>query len=41
MVNMLNRSAAITRAPQPGRLNDVLPVAPRAQVCMLFDLDQF
>ena len=37
MVNMLNRSAAITQAPQPGRLNGVLPVAPRGQVCMLFD----
>jgi hypothetical protein len=37
MVNMLNRSGAITKAPQPGRLNGVLPVAPRGQVCMLFD----
>ena len=37
MVNMLNRSAAITKAPQPGRLNGVLPVAPRGQVGMLSD----
>lgn len=37
MVNMLNRSGAITRAPQPGRLNGVLPVAPRGQVAMLSD----
>ena len=35
MVNMLNRSAAITQAPEPGRLNGVLPVAPRGQVGML------
>jgi hypothetical protein len=34
---MLNRSAAITKAPQPGRLNDVLPVAPRGQIDMLAD----
>jgi hypothetical protein len=37
MVNMLNRSAAITTAPQPGLLNGVLPVAPRGQVGMLAD----
>jgi hypothetical protein len=37
MVNMLNRSAAITKAPEPGRLNGVLPVAPRGQVGMLAD----
>ncbi len=37
MINMLNRSAAITKAPQPGRLNGVLPVAPRGQVGMLAD----
>src|SRR5262247_552462 len=29
LVNMLNRKAAITQAPQPGLLNGVLPVAPR------------
>jgi len=37
MVNMLNRKAAITQAPHPGRLNGVLPAAPRGQICMLFD----
>lgn len=37
MVNMLNRSAAITKAPRPGLLNGVLPVAPRGQVAMLAD----
>ena len=37
MVNMLNRSASITGAPEPGWLNDVLPVAPRGQVGMLAD----
>jgi hypothetical protein len=35
MVNMLNRRAAITKAPQPGLLNGVLPVAPRGQIAML------
>lgn len=30
MVNMLNRRASITKAPQPSLLNGVLPVAPRA-----------
>jgi hypothetical protein len=37
MVNMLNRRAAITQAPESGRLNGVLPVAPRGQVGMLSD----
>lgn len=37
MVNMLNRRAAITQAPEPGRLNGVLPVAPRGYVGMLAD----
>jgi len=37
MVNMLNRSSAITQAPHPGRLNGVLPAAPRGQVAMLAD----
>jgi hypothetical protein len=37
MVNMHNRRAAITRAPEPGRLNGVLPAAPRGQVSMLSD----
>ena len=35
MVNMINRRAAITQAPQPGRLNGVLPAAPRGQIAML------
>ena len=35
LVNMINRSASITTAPQPGRLNGVLPVAPRGRVAML------
>ena len=37
MVNMMNRRAAITQAPEPGRLNGVLPVAPRGQIAMLSD----
>jgi len=37
IVNMLNRRAAITQAPQPGHLNGVLPVAPRGQIAMLAD----
>src|SRR5262245_6842002 len=37
MVNMINRNAAITQAPEPGRLNGVLPVAPRGRVGMLSD----
>ena len=37
MVNMLNRRASITQAPEPGRLNDVGPVAPRGHVGMLTD----
>jgi hypothetical protein len=37
MVNMINRRAAITQAPEPGRLNGVLPAAPRGQVGMLAD----
>ena len=28
IVNMMNRRAAITKAPEPGRLNGVLPAAP-------------
>jgi hypothetical protein len=35
MVNMINRRAAITQAPEPGRLNGVLPAAPRGQIAML------
>ena len=37
MVNQMNRRAAITQAPQPGRLNGVLPAAPRGQIAMLND----
>ena len=37
MVNMINRRAAITKAPEAGRLNGVLPCAPRGQVGMLCD----
>ena len=37
MVNMINRRAAITQAPEPGRLNGVLPAAPRGQIAMLND----
>jgi hypothetical protein len=37
MVNMINRRAAITQAPQPGRLNGVLPCAPRGRIGMLND----
>jgi hypothetical protein len=37
MVNMYNRKARITRAPYPGKLNGVLPAAPRGQVGMLSD----
>jgi hypothetical protein len=37
MVNMINRRTAITKAPEPGRLNGVLPVAPRGQISMLSD----
>ena len=32
IVNMINRRAAITQAPQPGHLNGVLPAAPRGQI---------
>lgn len=37
MVNMLNRRARITQAPEPGLLGGVLPVAPRGQIGMLHD----
>jgi hypothetical protein len=37
IVNMINRRAAITQAPQPGHLNGVLPAAPRGQIGMLAD----
>lgn len=37
LVNMFNRNAAITQAPNPGRLNGVLPAAPRGRLAMLSD----
>ena len=37
MVNMLNRRAAITKAPEPGLLNGVLPAAPQGRLAMLHD----
>ncbi|MFV8054065.1 DUF1254 domain-containing protein [Mycobacterium sp. 48b] len=37
LVNMLNRKTAITQAPHPGRLNGVLPAAPRGRLAMLSD----
>ena len=37
MVNMINRRASVTKAPQPGLLGGVLPVAPRGQLAMLHD----
>jgi hypothetical protein len=40
MVNMLNRRARITQAPEPGYMGGVLPVAPRGQIGMLHDYIQ-
>jgi hypothetical protein len=37
MVNMINRRATITQAPQPGLMNGVLPVAPQGRLAMLHD----
>jgi hypothetical protein len=37
MINQFNRRRAITQAPAPGRLNGVLPAAPRGQIAMLND----
>lgn len=37
MVNMLNRSQTITKAPKPGLLGGILPVAPMGYVSMLHD----
>lgn len=37
LVNMLNRRANITKAPYPGYMNGVLPVAPQGQLAMLND----
>jgi hypothetical protein len=37
MVNMMNRRAALSKAPEPGRLNGVLPASPTGQIAMLYD----
>jgi hypothetical protein len=37
MVNQINRRASFAKAPEPGRLGDVLPVAPVGHVGMLTD----
>ncbi|MEN5033630.1 DUF1254 domain-containing protein [Pseudomonas sp. TWI929] len=37
MVNQLNRSNTITKAPHPGLIGGILPVAPRGQIGMLHD----
>ncbi|MFR0687930.1 DUF1254 domain-containing protein [Enterobacterales bacterium AE_CKDN230030158-1A_HGKHYDSX7] len=37
MVNMLNRNDTITKAPHPGLLGGIIPVAPRGQLAMLHD----
>jgi hypothetical protein len=37
LVNMLNRSTTITKAPEPSLLGGILPVAPRGQIAMLAD----
>jgi hypothetical protein len=37
MVNQLNRRASFAKAPEPGRLGGVLPVAPTGYNCMLTD----
>jgi hypothetical protein len=37
LVNQLNRRATFAAAPEPGRLDGVLPVAPTGHVCMLTD----
>ena len=40
MVNQFNRRAGVTQAPAPGRMGDVLPVAPRGRLSMLSGLHQ-
>lgn len=37
LVNQTNRRATITKAPEPGLLNGVLPAAPRGRIAMLHD----
>jgi len=37
LINQLHRRAAFAQAPEPGRLGDVLPIAPPGYVSMLTD----
>ncbi|WP_380874796.1 hypothetical protein ACFB49_01390 [Sphingomonas sp. DBB INV C78] len=37
IVNQYNRRVAMSRVPEPGRLNGILPAAPRSRVGMLYD----
>lgn len=37
MVNMMNRKIALSAAPEPSRLGDVLPISPTGQIAMLYD----
>jgi hypothetical protein len=37
MVNMLNRRARTTQAPEPGLLGGILPVSPQGRIAMLHD----
>lgn len=37
MINQLNRSQTITKAPHPGLMGGILPVAPRGKIGMLHD----
>lgn len=37
LINMVNRRAAITKAPHPGRLGGFVPAAPRGRIAMLSD----
>lgn len=37
LVNQINRRASFAKAPEPGRLGGVLPVAPTGRICMLTD----
>jgi hypothetical protein len=41
MVNSFNRRAAITQAPEPGKLGGVVPVAPRGRLSMQEYRDRF
>jgi hypothetical protein len=37
IINQINRRATLSKAPKPGLLNGVIPVAPRGQIGMLSD----